>query len=288
MVSGPSKAVLRPLSGNVAALPSPKPLKRPTSSPTKSPPKVYLSLSPQKPKDPAPPPKDIASTALNALSGMDAMEAMAALNALAADEEAMLALVNAARLDVADDLAAKVRRQKLKEQRRAAKRGGAKRPSGFASPSSDSSDTGGTTPRSTLLNASVPFWAEIGGANLRLVRTGHSLKSAEVGRLERLAHVQVVERRRTADGTWRAAISLSGREYDTYGWMTLVTKDGTPNATYMLPQPDEVEEEAVRERVDDTLGLGAAIDRDHDGPDAPAEDDFCEEVAPTGAGEAIL
>ena len=61
--------------------------------------------------------------------------------------------------------------------------------------------------------------------------------------------LQVVETRPMTDGALRAAIAL-GEESKLHGWISLLMKDGTENAAYLEPQPEEqLWSEALRAMV---------------------------------------
>ena len=48
--------------------------------------------------------------------------------------------------------------------------------------------------------------------------------------------LQVLETKRMLDGALRAEISAAGSHGVSIGWMTLIMKDGSANATYLEPQ----------------------------------------------------
>lgn len=156
--------------------------------------------------------------------------AMQALDALASSEDAVRALVAEARAELAAEALDRDGREALAAEMLA------RRAAAFAA-AADS------PPRAD--EASIPFWGLVTGP-LRLVRSDFALKSPAVGRLEAATRVQVLERRQTADGVTRAAISLEGMSPGkTYGWMTLTSKDGAENVSY-FDEPLESDEYGVR------------------------------------------
>ena len=188
---------------------------------------------------------DVPATAdevLNVLSSLQhvgADTAMAMLDALATCETAMNSLVRDAQAGVAQAKAERAAEREAAELAACNERLIRRRrkndmeTSRSASGEEDSTDDAS---QSALQSAAAPFWVDVTGA-LRLVRAQHHLKSNEVGRLELGARVAVLEKRQSSDGAWRAAIALEGGGGKLFGWMTLMTRDGVENVTYVDPQP---------------------------------------------------
>jgi len=76
-----------------------------------------------------------------------------------------------------------------------------------------------------------------------LMRTGYELDSPEMRRLQPRTHVTVREIRVMRGGCTRAAIELEGEGGDLeHGWMTLIKKNGEPNAELVPPERPKLEE----------------------------------------------
>ena len=184
-----------------------------------------------------------AGEALEVLASLQHVEhgvQMAMLDALAGCESAMAALVSDAQTRMAQARAEAVAAREASETAAMAERLGRRRRKADLelsnSASGESSDDGTKSP---LQTTAVPFWVDVTGA-LRLVRMQVNLKSAEVGRLELGSRVAVLEKRQSSDGAWRAAVALENGGGKLFGWMTLVTRDGVENVTFVDPQPPAV------------------------------------------------
>ena len=210
----------------------------PKASPTTIPIDVYLpSVGKQQLSDVAPSTGVEALEVLTSLQHVGTEQMMQMLDALASCEQAMGDLVTDAQRRIAAMRAEKAAERAERAAAAAAKalrRSSKVDRSQSASPTNESECS--STQDSPLISACVPFWADASGA-LRLVRVGPHLKSNEVGRLELGARVAVLEKRQSGDGAWRAAIALEGTGDKVHGWMTLITKDGVDNVTYIDPQP---------------------------------------------------
>ena len=85
------------------------------------------------------------------------------------------------------------------------------------------------TPAPPPNRALAPYWALVACAQPPLVRSGCGLKTGEVGRLALGSRVHVLETIDTDEGMRRARVALEGTPDVDYGWMTVLTKDGSAN-----------------------------------------------------------
>ncbi|KOO34110.1 hypothetical protein Ctob_008787 [Chrysochromulina tobinii] len=85
------------------------------------------------------------------------------------------------------------------------------------------------TPAPPPNRALAPYWASVACAQPPLVRSGCGLKTGEVGRLALGSRVHVLETIDTDEGMRRARVALEGTPDVDYGWMTVLTKDGSAN-----------------------------------------------------------
>ena len=85
------------------------------------------------------------------------------------------------------------------------------------------------TPAPPPNRALAPYWALVACAQPPLVRSGCGLKTGEVGRLALGSRVFVLETTDTDEGMRRARVALEGTPDVDYGWMTVITKDGSAN-----------------------------------------------------------